>query len=499
MIVGIKKLKQLSKDYNVLPVAIQAGADLVTPVQAFSRLNKENGAAFFLESIQGGENIARYSFLGVHPVAELKIIGDELHVIKNGETKKIKGNPLLSLKNYMQKYCGPSLDELPPFCGGLVGNVSYEAVEDIEPILKTNSSEHNANICKAHLMLFKEVVAFDRVKDRIIVVSNIFTNDGPLEEEISKAQEKSKRILETILNTSSAQTPLRFFNDDVVDKVKEHKGLWGENDFIDAVKKVKKHIRAGNIFQCVISDAFEFPLKGTPLQIYRYLRTLCPSPYLYFLNFGDKEYLLGASPELLCKYDGKNVFVSPIAGTRPRGSDKAQDKKLEGELLASIKEKAEHLMLVDLGRNDVGKVAQPGSVEVEEFMKVYRFSNVMHLVSIVKGRLKKTLTAWDAFFSAFPAGTLTGAPKIRAMQIIKELEPRVRGSYGGAVVYNDFSGRLDSCIAIRSAHIKDNKITIQAGAGIVADSSPKKEYEEVMHKSMAIKKAIQMASLGEDV
>ena len=397
---------------------------------------------------------------------------------------------MVELKRYLSKFKAPRLDSLPPFCGGAVGFIGYDCIKYLEAI---PSKANDLPIDDAHLMLFKNIVAFDRVKDRLIIICNILSDEEPLEAGFERASREASQLLKKI----TEQGPLQLAGEtkSVPTSRKSPTGIYGKAAYVDGVRKIKKHIRKGDIFQGVISDRFSLPISSSPFEIYRNLRRLCPSPYMFYLSMEDFV-LLGASPEMLVRVNNGLVETCPIAGTRPRGETDAKDKKLERELLASVKEKAEHLMLVDLGRNDLGKVSRPGTVKVQSFMEVHRYSNVMHLVSLVQGKIKQKLSAWDAFFSCFPAGTLSGAPKIRAMEIISELEPTARGPYGGAVVYSDFSGSFDSCITIRSAVIHKNTAHVQAGAGIVADSRPDKEYEELLHKSLSIRNAIAQAESG---
>ena len=337
------------------------------------------------------------------------------------------------------------------------------------------------------LMVFQDVLAFDRVMNKVIVISNINLHDSDLDKGYIKAKKKINDLIKIL---KAPYKDIAFtLPSSIEDKKVSYKKSLGRKDFENNVRKIKSYIKQGDIFQCVLSDQFEVDIPQDPFLVYRTLRASNPAPYLFYLCLGDTV-LTGASPETLVKVQNGTVETCPIAGTRPRGKDIKEDKTFEKNLLASVKEKAEHLMLVDLGRNDIGRVSKPGTVEVSEFMQVHRFSNVMHLVSLVKGKLKKGLSALDALIACFPAGTLSGAPKIRAMEIINDLEKTRRGPYGGAIVYYDYSGSFDSCIIIRSLLIKKKTGLFQAGAGIVADSNPAKEYDEVLHKSSALRKAI---------
>lgn len=492
--------------YNVLPVWVEMPADLLTPVSAYLRVARARGnhRAFLLESVEGGERVARYSFLGVDPYASLQIVRDgagagRLELSREGKkTEVIPGNPMAELGRYLARYRGKPVEGLPPFCGGAVGYLGYECSGYLE---KTGEPSARITELDADLMLFRDVIAFDHVKHRVVLISNILLDEeaeGPGRERAVARLEVLKRLLS---RQASNEKPLSLATPSAGEpRVRGFKGVGGRKRFCDSVRTIKNHIRAGDIFQCVLSEQFRFPLKSDPFAIYRALRGVSPSPYLFYLSLGGQT-LLGASPEMLTRVTGsssasRKVETSPIAGTRPRGKDTRDDARMERTLLASVKEKAEHLMLVDLGRNDLGRVSQPGTVNVHDFMHVERFSHVMHLVSTVEGRLKKEKTAWDALTSCFPAGTLSGAPKIRAQQIISKLELVQRGPYGGAIVCHDFAGGLNSCITIRSLLVRKGVGYLQAGAGIVADSNPEREYDEVENKTRAMRRAIEMATGG---
>lgn len=490
---------------NVVPVALAFQADTLTPVSAFLRLNSSGKArAFFLESVEGGDQIARYSFMGIDPVLSLKIkdsklkieryhdFGSPLDAVFKRDSASLS-NPLDQLKAYLKSYKTVGTDgDFPPFTGGVVGMVGYDCVRFLEdlPEPRTQSPSEILN-----LLLFKDVVAFDRVKDRVIVMSNIFFEDDITQSAFDSAKARATGIAERLFSVSPQEgTPFAISDQTSASQFQRlpgEKAALGKAAYVDSVQQLKKHIRTGDIFQCVLSDQFQAPFTKNPFEVYRALRSFNPSPYMFYLATGDRV-VLGASPEMLVKVHGRTIQTCPIAGTRSRGHTPEEDKKLERDLCASTKEKAEHLMLVDLSRNDIGRVAEPGTVRVDEFMQVHRFSNVMHLVSTVEGKLKKSLSPWDAFFACFPAGTLSGAPKIRAMELIYEHEHTPRGTYGGAIVYSDFSGNFDSCITIRSATFKDDEVTFQAGAGIVADSRPEKEYEEVLHKSNSMRLSMEL-------
>ena len=499
MLIKIEEIKKKLRKENIVPIAKQFSCDTLTPVSAFLRLNKKSEKSFFLESVEGGEKLGRYCFLGINPFEIIKIKGDVVSIERKEKPVTYFNdlNPFDVVKFHLKKYRSLIFPELPPFCGGAIGFIGHECIHFIEdlPFRPKNENEFEDN---AQLMLFRDVIAFDRAKNRMIIISNIFLDEEGFDEGFKRAEANIENLYFKLFQESKEEKegPRDFSFDLEEENIK--KGLFGEEYFNNSVKVVKDHIRKGDIFQCVLSDRFEFDLKTDPFSIYRSLRATSPAPYLFYLSLGKGDVLLGASPERLVKVQGGHIQTCPIAGTRPRGKTIEQDKKFERDLLQSVKEKAEHLMLVDLGRNDVGRVAKAGSVNVTQFMEIERFSNVMHLVSHVEGRLPANKTAWDALCSCFPAGTLSGAPKIKALEIIDKLEKGPRGAYGGAIIYYDFSGNLDSCINIRSLRVKGKKGVVQAGAGIVADSRAKNEYLEIYHKSKAIRKAITIANSIEE-
>ena len=376
--------------------------------------------------------------------------------------------------------------------GGAIGYVSYDSVSYLERVPTLGGGPDCYDV---YLLFFRDIVAFDRLNHHLYLITHLRPIRG-LKKEYAKAEKRLQQLKSDIFSAHLPEKGLPM-PQKIAHTLKVKENLGAER-YMASVRKIKNYIRAGDIFQCVLSDQFTFPFEQDHFLLYRILRMINPSPYLFYLDFGD-ETLIGSSPEMLTKVEKGIISTCPIAGTRPRGDHEKADKKFEKELLKSVKEQAEHLMLVDLGRNDVGRVSRAGSVRVTDFMKIERFSHVMHLVSLVEGRLAKGLSAWDAFCSCFPAGTLSGAPKIRAMEIIAELEGTRRGTYGGAVVAHDYFGNLNSCITIRSMWVKNGRGYIQSGAGVVADSSPKKEYEEVQNKAMAIKKAASLANMMGEV
>lgn len=484
------------KGYSLVPVGIEMPADTLTPVSAFLRLRATGSKkAFLLESADGGEDVGRYSFLGIDPFAELVGKHDRLSYVDH-ETKDASVEPMSfeAVGNKLVRFHAPRISSFPPFVGGAVGFYGYDGVRYLE---KIEPPEDELDAADLHFMYFKHVVAFDRLKHRVFLISHVVLDGTPIDKAYKDACRDVEKLRSRLMVSAGAEELLDFSLQDVLHaQPVEAKARLGEENFCEAVRKVKAHIKKGDIFQGVLSDRFSFELKADPFLVYRVLRMINPSPYLYFLATGD-EFLLGSSPEMLVRVSDSKLETCPIAGTRPRGKTLKEDQKLERDLLASVKEKAEHLMLVDLGRNDIGRVARAGSVKVREFMKVERYSHVMHLVSLVEGQLKPSYTPWQALGACFPAGTLSGAPKIRAMQIIAEQEASRRGPYGGAIVCQDFSGNLNSCITIRSLYVKNNTGYVQAGAGVVADSSPAKEYQEVLNKAKAIRSAVAMAQLLE--
>ncbi|MFH2033247.1 MAG: anthranilate synthase component I [Candidatus Margulisiibacteriota bacterium] len=457
---------ELAKNGNLIPVSKEIVADLETPVSAYKKIEGEY--SFLLESVEQGENIARYSFLGTGTK-------DNLHTPQK----------LDELKAEMKKYKPVVVADLPPFHGGLVGYLSYDVVREIE-----NIPDKNPDDLKAPLMMFlltDTLLAFDHVKRKILVISNAYVKGDPgqaYDEAVKKIEAIEKKLKKDIkLKTIDISKPARPSNIE---------SNMSKDEYMQAVEKAKEHIRAGDIIQCVPSQRLETACKKDTFDVYRVLRMINPSPYMFYLKYG-RMILAGSSPEVMVTLMGDEAVIRPIAGTRPRGKDKASDQAFEKELLASEKEKAEHLMLVDLGRNDLGRVCEYGSVETNELMVIERYSHVMHIASNVRGKLRKDKDAFDLVKASFPAGTVSGAPKVRAMEIIDELEKTRRGPYAGAVGYFDFAGNTDTCITIRTILFKDNKAYVQVGAGIVADSDPAAEYEETRNKAMGMLKAIELA------
>ncbi len=491
----LETLASLKDGSSYLPVTLELPADVLTPVIAFLRL-RATGAQkmFLLESAEGGEQVGRYSFLGIDPFASLvstrgkmrfeEFEGDE-RVVEEHATSFAK------IGEYLRRYASPKISDLPPFMGGALGYVAYDSVRFLEdiPLPEDAYTENDLNF-----MFFKTILVFDRLRHRLHLVHLIPKTEDRLEFDYNHAGETLLKIKSRLMQAAGSEEllELSFAMLKEVEPIASEAKL-GKDRFCAGVKKIKEHIRKGDIFQCVLSDRFTFAVRSDTFLIYRILRMINPSPYLYYLQFGN-ETLLGSSPEMLIRTQGRQVETCPIAGTRPRGKTEDQDHKYERDLLASVKERAEHLMLVDLGRNDIGRVSQAGTVKVKSFMQVERYSHVMHLVSRVHGTMRKQLTPWDALGACFPAGTLSGAPKIKAMHIIGQIEGSQRGPYGGAIICQDFGGDLNTCITIRSLYVRDGVGFAQAGAGIVADSLAENEYTEVLNKARAMRTAVAAAA-----
>lgn len=500
----------LAKDHTLVPVCRTLTADLETPVSAFLRAAWQERECFLLESVEGGEQVGRYTFIGLTPYKRIVARGRQIAISEGKRTTHIEGDVFTVLREALSGHKPARLPGLPPFTAGAVGFFAYDAVRQIERLPEHAVDE--LHIPDACLLFFDEVLAFDHVRKEIwLVVTADVTLAKPEDAYASALKRLAK--LEKRLGQPLPKLAAR----------KDHGKLKVEHrtrklDFLAAVARTKEYIAAGDVFQTVLSQRFDIEPGVDSFQVYRALRTVNPSPYMYFLRFSPDGplgtpnakpklsskkgkapgpqspiELAGSSPELLVRVHGRRVEYRPIAGTRPRGADEKSDQAMADEMLHDEKERAEHVMLVDLGRNDVGRVSDYGTVKVDRLMFVERYSHVMHLVSTIEGKLKSELTAVDALRACFPAGTLSGAPKVRAMEIIEELEPSRRGTYGGAVLYADFSGNLDSCIAIRSLYARDGKGYIQAGAGIVADSVPELEHQESMNKARAVLRAVERA------
>jgi len=477
---SLEEVKKLQSQGNVIPVYKSVIADFLTPVSAFLKLEKDRSNAFLLESVEGGETIARYSFLG----------GDPFMVLRYRDGQGVQPAEFMqNLRATMERFKSVKLPNLPPFTGGAVGYFGYDMVRTTEEIPNTGRDE--LGIDDAVLMFYKTVLAFDHLRHQIHIISNVIVDETkePIEVQYNKAVEEIGQI-ESILRSPLEAPPVTRNGKDTLVR-----SNFDKKDYLQAVAKAKEYIAAGDIFQVVLSQRFEVDLPASPFDIYRALRIVNPSPYMYFLKMPETS-IVGSSPEMLVKIHDRELEYRPIAGTLPRGKDEAEDDANAEKLSADEKERAEHIMLVDLGRNDLGRVSKYGSVRVEDLMFIERYSHVMHLVSSLKGELRDDVDRWDALMACFPAGTVSGAPKVRAMEIIDELEPTKRGVYAGAIMYVDFSNNLDSCISIRTLVVRGNKGYIQAGGGLVADSVAENEYQETVNKSRALIRAINLAQRG---
>ena len=481
-----------TKKGNVVPVVRGVLADLHTPVGAFLRVCGAAEQAFLFESIEGGERLARYSFLAANPFMTVRSRKGETIVEKAGETETLSNVKLFDfLRSHFGKNVLAERANLPPLCGGAVGFLAYDAARWFEKTLENGKSyESDAAVW----MFFRSILVFDRLRQRIEIVSIVFTDEAEGDETklrslYEKACEETEQI-ERLLQSNSL--PLETNEKTEKSESNQFSPNWAKEDFLKAVETIKEKILAGDCYQVVLSQKFARQTSAEAINIYRALRTTNPSPYMFYVKLGA-ETLIGASPEMLVRCHGRKLEYRPIAGTRKRGATETEDLILAEDLRADKKEVAEHVMLVDLGRNDLGRVAEYGSVEVEELMKVEKYSHVQHLVTSLKADLRPNFDCFDALAACFPAGTVSGAPKVRAMQIIDELEPTERGVYAGAIGYIDYAGNLDTCIAIRTIRLKDKQASIQAGAGIVADSVPESEYEETINKARALVKAIELA------
>ena len=482
-----QEFQELARRATLIPVAKSVSADLLTPVSAFLALGGDKQDSFLLESVEGGERIARYTFLGVSPYMRLTARGDQLTIERGRKKERRRGDGFAVAREMLRQHRAAVLPGLPPFTAGAVGYFAYDFVRRLEKLPTLAKDDLAAPDCV--LMFFDRLLAFDHVRHQIHIIANAdVSRESP-----QKAYRRALRDIDAIeRKLASGLRSVRLKKSAPKSgKLKVHSNT-SKRDFIRMVERGKEYIAAGDVFQVVLSQRFDFQPAAAPFDIYRALRTVNPSPYMYFLRMGD-FHVLGSSPEMLVRVSGRRLEYRPIAGTLPRGADEAEDKRLEQKLRADEKERAEHIMLVDLGRNDIGRVSEYGSVKVRDLMYVERYSHVMHLVSAIEGQLRPELDALDAFAACFPAGTLSGAPKVRAMQIIEELEPVRRGIYGGSVLYADFAGNLDSCIAIRTMLMKGRRAYVQAGAGIVADSNPESEHQECVNKSMALVRAAEMA------
>lgn len=496
---SLEQIKQIASqgDYRRIPVCMEMLSDSYTPVEVMKILRKASRHCYLLESASQSEVWGRYSFLGYDPVMEITCLDDILTIretmpdgIEQKTIKKID-HPGDVLRDILDRYRTPQMEDMPSFTGGLVGYFSYDYIKysepKLKPLMKSRAKEgENQDFRDMDLMLFDKVIAFDHYRQKLLLITGVMTED--IETSYEAAKDTLKEMADLIRNgEKEVFKPL-----ELKTEITPH---FSEKQYCEMVEKAKEYIREGDIFQVVLSNPMRAEAEGSLFDTYRVLRTENPSPYMFYFSSDDIE-LSGASPETLAKLENGKISTFPLAGTRPRGKDDEEDKALEAELLKDEKELAEHNMLVDLGRNDIGKVSEIGSVKVEEYLSIERFSHVMHIGSTVTGKIRADKDAVDAVDAILPAGTLSGAPKFRACQIIEELENDKRGVYGGAIGYLDFTGNMDTCIAIRLVYKKNGRICIRSGAGVVADSVPENEFRECINKAKAVVTAIGMAKEG---
>ncbi len=487
---SLAEFRELAAQGTFVPVCKEIMADLLTPVSAFLKIAGHADYAFLLESVEGGEHLGRYSFLGKDPFLVLRASRDGKATVEQaGVTRELTEEFIPALRRLMADFKSPAVPGLPRFTGGAVGFLGYDATSWFEPVPLARGAAPDEGEPAAGFMIFDTVLAFDHVRHRILLISNARVRpDDDLEALYQFACAKIG-FLERELQASLSE-PMPSPGAPLVVR-----SNLSREQFESAVRRGQEYIAAGDIYQVVLSQRFDVEVEADPFTVYRALRHVNPSPYMFFVRMGPRA-IIGSSPEMLVRVENGQVQTHPIAGTRPRGRDEAEDLRLSDELKADKKERAEHVMLVDLGRNDIGRVSEYGTVRVPQFMGLERFSHVMHLVSVVEGKLAADCDRLDALVSCFPAGTVSGAPKIRAMEIIAELEPDRRGLYAGAVGYLDFAGNLDFCIAIRTILMSGTRASVQAGAGIVIDSNPAAEFEETCSKVRALTRALELASEG---
>jgi anthranilate synthase component 1 len=483
-----KEFSRLARSATLVPVMKSVSADLLTPVSAFLAIAENEPHAFLLESVERGEQIGRYTFLGARPYMRLRARGLALEIERGRHREQYEGNVFHFVKQLLSEHRPAQMPGLPPFTAGAVGYFSYDVVRQLERIGEHAKDDLSLPDCE--LMFFDRLLAFDHLRHQI----HIMAAADVAKENPRAAYDRAVRDIAALERKLAAGLRPAMWRKSAKarpGKLRIHSGTTRAK-FLRSVERCKEYISAGDIFQVVLSQRLDFIPEVEPFDLYRALRQINPSPYLYFLRMGGTQ-VLGSSPEMLVRVTGRKLEYRPIAGTHPRGRDEAEDLRLEEQMRNDEKERAEHVMLVDLGRNDLGRVSEYGSVKVKDLMYVERYSHVMHLVSALEGTLRKDLGALDAFAACFPAGTLSGAPKVRAMQIIEELEPVRRGIYGGSVLYADFAGNLDSCIGIRTLLMQGKHAYLQAGAGIVADSDPAREFDESMNKAQALLRAVEKA------
>ena len=474
-------IKSYQGNYRYVPVADELLSDVITPINLLKKLKKASKYCYLLESVEHQEKWGRYTFLGYEPLLDFTCIDGKVTIKEtgSGNEKEYYENPITSLKKLLAEYASPKIEGMPAFTGGLVGYFGYDFIKYSEPKLKLDAEDKEC-FRDVDLMLFDKVICFDNFRQKIIIIANVDLND--LENSYKEAVFNIEDIKRLILSGE-------ILDDEPGHLKSDFKPLFSKEEYMEMVEKGKKYIYEGDIFQVVLSNRLEATMEGSLLNTYRVLRTINPSPYMFYFS-GDDVEVAGSSPETLVKLENGVLHTFPLAGSRPRGRDGKEDEALKAELLADEKERAEHNMLVDLGRNDLGKISKFGSVAVEDYMSVQKYSHIMHIGSTVRGEIMEEFDAVDAIAAVLPAGTLSGAPKIRACEIINELENNKRGIYGGAIGYIDFTGNMDTCIGIRIAYKKNDKVFVRSGAGIVADSVPEKEYIECLNKAKACTKAL---------
>lgn len=474
------EILKMAPDYDIIPVCREIYADVITPITLLRKLAAVSKRYYLLESVEGGEKWGRYSFLGFDPVMRVKCSCGKVTIEKDGEeTEKVTDKPLEVLREILKDYKAPRLEGLPPFAGGFVGYFAYAMIGYAEPKLNIKKGTFN----DYDMMLFDKVIAYDHLKQKISIIVNMKTDK--VMENYGKATAEIQDLANLIRSQQTADIPVSRSKIDFTCNV-------SKEEYCRLVEKTKEYIVDGDIFQAVISRQFSSPYEGSLINPYRVLRTTNPSPYMVYMKIDDEE-IMSTSPETLVRLENGRLTTFPVAGSRPRGTTEEEDQELEADLLSDEKELSEHNMLVDLGRNDLGRISRFDSVEVTKYMMIHKYSKIMHICSQVEGDIKDDCDALSAIESVLPAGTLSGAPKIRACEIIEELESEERGVYGGALGYLDFTGNMDTCIAIRMAVKKDGRVYVQAGGGIVADSIPENEYRESANKAAAVMNAIKAA------
>ncbi len=486
---GLTVFKDLASKAGLVPVCREIIADLDTPLTIFAKVAARDSHAFLFESLEGGEKWGRYSFIGFDPLMSITSVGGQVKIRQGGKTRKQSGNPLEILKKLLSEFKASQADYLPRFFGGAVGYLGYDMVRFMEELPDTNPGH---DLPDSSFIIPRIVLIHDNFKQSLTIVNCVVISE---ESNLTELYKQARQQIDDIVLQLKKPVPYDFVEGAATGQVHEFTANMDDEAFRNMVHRAKEYILGGDIIQVVLSQRFHTVTDISPFALYRALRNINPSPYLFYLKLGD-IIQIGSSPEILVRLEGNNIELRPIAGTRQRGNTPTKDQALEKELLADPKERAEHLMLVDLGRNDVGRVARYGSVEVRDLLVIERYSHVMHIVSGVHGRLAADKNQFDVLAASFPAGTVSGAPKIRAMEIIEELEPERRGPYAGAVGYFGFSGNMDFCITIRTFVMRGRDLWIQAGAGIVADSDPRKEYEETLNKAKGLRRAVELAEKG---